>query len=62
MKGTTLLLCQAKGDTVGLCPQKFCVPTHGFREEFCNSGSRAGVPISKGQDVCRAFTAFICGL
>ena len=28
-KRMALLLCQAKGDTVGLCPQKHCVPTQG---------------------------------
>ena len=36
---TTLLLCQAKGDSVGSCLSKLCIPTMGeFNEEFYSNG------------------------
>ena len=44
-KRISLLLCQVKGDIVGLCPQKLCVPTQGFGEEFYSNGSRVGLLI-----------------
>ena len=36
---TTLLLCQAKGDTMAFCLSKLCIPTvGGFNEEFYSNG------------------------
>ena len=44
-KRTALLLCQAKGNTVGPCSEKLCLNSGEFGEEFYSSGSRAGLLI-----------------
>ena len=41
MKYKALLLCQAKGDTTGSCPEKLCPNLGRFDEEFYSNGLRA---------------------
>ena len=73
-----LLLCQAKGDTVGSCPsQTMCPNPGGFDEEFYSYSSRMGLLIRLGcvqglysfnlvsgnlMSFCGSFNLASCGL
>ena len=57
-KKIALSLCQAKGDTVGSCTWKLCVPSQeGFFEEFYSNSLRVGLLIQLR--CCTAYTPLI---